>query len=55
MLKSPKNDKNDGSLSVKELETLLLEKTEALEECLENLEVVQSEVEDLRKENERMQ
>ena len=44
----------DGSLSVKELESLLLEKTEALEECVEMLEKAQCDTEQLRKENEAM-
>ena len=44
----------EGSLSTKELERLLLEKTEALEECMETLEQMQSDAEELKKENNTM-
>ena len=38
----------DGSLSIKELEKLLIEKTEALEECMETIEQLQCDGEEMR-------
>jgi len=41
----------DNSLGVLELEKLLLEKTEALEDCLEKLHDVEIEAEELKGDN----